>query len=235
METAARTKAIIESAAAAGATAVFACVNLHNFKALNVLVGPEKGDRILERVQTHLSGVSIECWRTGGDNFVALFEEGLETAVGRMRSFSWLYQVTVGATEAWRFEYGGAASRFVQPWRTMQAIMTPRCGLVGVGVRPDESLGQARQRCTDHATAAYEAGWTELTSGPWAGFAPLARGFWNERRIAEPACPKCESSKFDVVDQDLGWSREKCRTCKLEYDRNDVLIVQGEQTAGGYM
>lgn len=234
MDGAWRDKTIVDRAAATGEGGFLVCVNLQNFKALNVLVGHDEGDRILERVQCYLGDNAVECWRTGGDEFVILLENGFQGATERMRSFSWLYQITVGATEGWRFEYGGESSKAVYPWRTMQAVMTPRCGLATVGEDPEEALGLARQRCHDHAAAAYQAGWLALTAGTWAGFAPLSRGFSNEQRIAARACPQCGANNVDILDQDLGWNREKCKECELEYDRNDVLIVRGEQIEGGY-
>ena len=56
------------------------CTNLHNFKALNVLVGHDEGDRILSRVNDYLCTLSDSSWRTGGDEFVVVLRDELLSA-----------------------------------------------------------------------------------------------------------------------------------------------------------
>jgi hypothetical protein len=69
------------------------------------------------------------------------------------------------------------------------------------------------------------------------GFAPLARGAWtNENKLAVPAgCPACGHGQPTVLEEDLGWSRERCAGCDSSYDRTNVLFVLGEESEAGYL
>jgi GGDEF domain-containing protein len=220
---------IIKTAAMQAQPAVFVCVNLQNFKPFNIVLGSQKGDRFLERVQQRLGDIG-RTWRTGGDEFIVLVDGTLAIVTERVRAFSWLLHATVGATEAWSLRFADGRKSQTVPWRSFQVICTPRCGLAELGHGPgiSESLKLARHRCHDLRQAGADALLQD--------FAPLARGPWtNVNELAVPACPACGHGQLTVIEEDLGWSRERCSRCGASYERINVLSVLGEEFEAGYI
>src|SRR5713101_6500175 len=214
---------IIKTAATQPQPAVFLCVNLQNFKPFNVLLGHQRGDQFLERVQQRLGEIG-RTWRTGGDEFVVLVGGTFAAVTEQVRAFSWLLHTTVGATEAWSFRFADGRKSQTVPWRSFQVVCTPRCGLAELRPGPDfsESMKLARHRCDDLRQS-------DTPALP-QGFAPLARGPWtNENKLAAPACPACGHGQPTVIEDDLGWSRERCSRCDASYERINVLSVLGEE------
>jgi hypothetical protein len=219
---------IIETAATQALPAVFVCVNLQNFKAFNVLFGHQRGDQFLERVQQRPGAIG-RTWRTAGDELIMLVGGTLAAVTEQIRAFSWLSHTTVGATEAWSFRFADGRKSQALPWRCFQVVCTPRCGLAQLGPGPglSESLELARHRCDELRQTG--------TDAP-QGFAPLARGPWtNEKMLAAPSCPACGHGQPTVLEEDLGWSRERCSRCKASYERINVLSVLGEESEAGYL
>lgn len=221
---------ILRAAAATRPTA-FVYVDLHNFKPLNVLLGHPRGDEHLVRVQQGLAELG-RAWRVGGDEFVAL--GATADVVVRARAFSWLYQLVVGATEAWRFRFADERQTPVVPRRRFEVVCTPRCGVVklpaGTGQASRAELAEALQRAEDRCEAARASAGESVD-----GFAPLARGHWHgEQILAARHCPICSAASIVIEDQDLGWARERCAACGASYERSDSLFVLGEESSGGY-
>ena len=220
---------ILEAAAKQSGPAVFVCVNLQNFKPRNVLLGHDRGDRLLARAQERLGELG-RTWRTGGDELIALVGGGYADVRERARAFSWLLHIVVGATEAWSFRMADGRSTQTVPWRSFQVVCTPRCGLAELGPGPDlaATLRLARRRC-DELRRADAAALPE-------GFAPLVWGPWtNEKSLAAPTCPACGHNPPTVVSDDLGWSREHCARCGASYERVNMLWVLGEEAEAGYL
>src|SRR5262249_36161037 len=151
-----------------------------------------------------------------------------------VKAFSWLMNMTVGATEAWTFSFSDGRPPITKPWRSFLVVCTPRCGLAEIASDAAQALALARQRCD----ALCEPG----AAAP-PGFAPLAASWsnaislpWiNEIRLLPPSCPACGYDKPATVAEDLGWSREHCPRCAASYERNNVLCVLGEEIEAGYM
>ncbi len=213
---------------------VFACVNLHNFKAANVLIGHAAGDRILGEVQAALAASAHGCWRTGGDEFVALFRDEIGAAREAMRRFCWSFHRRFEALEAWRLECEEPTCDRVVVHAAVEAVLTPRCGLAPLGGDPASALEAARVACEAHAQAAFEAGHQALGTGPWAGFPRLARGL-DRRALAERACPRCGSAQCTAQQQEWGRTRERCGRCGLSFWRVGGRIVDGQLHEGAYL
>lgn len=99
-----RVAALIGAAATHDRPAALVCVNLQNFKALNVVLGHERCDQILAHVQRRLEEMGLT-WRTGGDEFVA---------------------IQLGPRARW-----GHAGKLMQPWNVVENV--PRDVLVSPG------------------------------------------------------------------------------------------------------
>lgn len=222
------------AAARAAHGGVLACVNLHNFKVMNVVLGFEAGDRILTEVRDALAARALGCWRTGGDEFVALLGGALPEATEQLRDFCWSFHRRVEAIEAWRVIADDPACGGLIPWARVEAVMTPRCGLSPIGPDPEGALDAARQACEAHAQAAFEAGHRALETGPWVGFPPLARGFSARRILAERCCPRCAARPPERLEEELGRARERCPRCGLLFTRLEARIVDGVVHEGGY-
>lgn len=234
---------ILEVAAAHTRPAVFAHVNLHCFKPYNVVLGHQRGDALLQQVQRQLEELG-RTWRVAGDEFVALVADPLDAATARLRAFSWLSHTVIGATEAWRFRFADGRELPAVPWRSFEVVCTPRCGIAELleGAEAGPALALAEQRCEELrvAAAARPTGATgsptERPAAAVPGFAPLASGPWsNQRQLAAPACPLCAAPRSEILEEDLGWARERCTRCETSYERSDVLIVLGEESSASYM
>jgi|GEM_PF-3971130 GGDEF domain-containing protein len=222
------------AAARAASGGVFACVNLHNFKAMNVVLGHAAGDRFLAEVQAALAAMALGCWRTGGDEFVALVRAELPEATEKLRAFCGAFHRRIEATQAWRVASDDPRCDGLVPWAIVEAVTTPRCGLASLGSDPDAALAAARAGCEAHALAAFEADHRTLETGPWAGFPPLTRGFSSRRIFAERCCPRCAACPPERLDEELGRAHERCPRCGLSFSRIDALIVDGVVHEGGY-
>ncbi|MBI3070840.1 MAG: diguanylate cyclase [Deltaproteobacteria bacterium] len=218
---------IIATASEHGRPAVFVCVNLQNFKPFNILLGHQRGDQFLERVQQRLTEIG-RSWRTGGDEFVTLAGGKLTAVTEQVSAFTWLFHVTIGATEAWSFRFDDQRKAAIVPWRSFQVVCTPRCGFAELGSDVSGSLHLARRQCDDIRQTDPDA--------LRPSFAPLATGPWtNEKKLATPICPACGDGQPIVIEDDLGWSRERCARCDASYERINVLSVFGEESEAGYM
>lgn len=202
--------------------AALLCVNLHNFKALNTVLGHDRGDRLLARTEAELRTVGA-IWRIAGDEFLALVGGPLSAVADRARALSWLLHTSVGFTLAWRIDFAdGRPAPPPIPWRVAEVTCAPRVGLAELGGDAAACVALARQRC-------YEVS----VSGPSHGFAPLSRGFTDVGPRADRACPACGSAPT-LLDQDLGWTSESCTACGAAYERTDVQYVLGEATDAGW-
>ena len=221
------------------APAVLVHVNLHCFKPYNVVLGHQRGDALLQQVQRQLEQLG-RTWRVAGDEFVALIAGPLEAATEKIRAFSWLSHTVIGATEAWRFRFADGRELPAVPWRSFEVVCTPRCGISELldGADAEAALALAERRCEELRIAATDAATVHVAATVPAapGFAPLASGPWsNQRQLASPACPLCAAPRSEILEEDLGWTREHCTACQLGYERSDVLIVLGEESSAGYL
>jgi hypothetical protein len=222
---ASRDDAIIQNAETQQRPALVVCVNLQNFKSFNTLLGYQKADRFLERVEHQLGEIG-STWRTGGNEFVTIGGGTPATVSVQVRAFSWLFHTTIGATEAWSFSFADGRRSSIVPWRSFEVVCTPRCGIAELGTDVSESLKLARGRCDDlrQATASPD-GFAPLTVAPWA----------NQKDLAAPTCPDCGHPRPAILEEDLGWSREHCPRCDARYERSNVMSVLGEVFEAGYM
>jgi GGDEF domain-containing protein len=218
---------IIEAAATQARPAAFVCVNLQNFKPFNLLLGYQKGDQFLKRLQQRLGEIG-RTWRTGSNEFVVLVGGAFATVSDQLRAFSWRFHAIIGGTEAWSFRFADGRTSPTVPWRNFLVVCTPRCGLAELGSNASESLEVARRRCEDLRNV-------EPALQP-QGFAPLANGPWtNERNLAVAACPTCGQVQPAIIEEDLGWSQERCSRCDASYERINILSVLGEEFESGYL
>jgi GGDEF domain-containing protein len=217
---------IIASATSHARPAAVVWIDLQNFKPLNVVLSFGPCDEFLVRLQRRLGEIG-RTWRTGGDEFVTLVGGELPAVTEQIKAFSWLFHTTVDATEAWSFRFSDGRESQLVSWRTFQVVCTPRCGLVELGTDAAESLELAHRRCDAQRTG------DPLTLYP--GFAPIAKGPWtNQTMLATSSCPACGHASPIIIDEDLGWSQERCPRCDVAYERTNMLVVQGKEFEAGY-
>jgi len=220
-----REAAIITAATTHDRPAALVCVNLQNFKALNVVLGHKRCDQILAHVQRRLEEMGLT-WRTGGDEFITILRGTLPVVTEQVKAFSWRFHMTIGVTEAWSFAFATGQKSSLVPWRAFQVVCTPRCGIVELGPDAATSHDLARRRCDDLRMGL-------ATSPP--GFAPLTKGPWtHQQELATEGCPTCHHGQPAILDCDLGWSHEHCARCDASYERNNVICVLGEESEAGY-
>lgn len=230
----ARFREAILAAAEERRPCALAYVDLHNFKAFNVLVGHASGDAHLQRVLIALQAVG-RTLRVAGDGFVVLAERA--SYLAELRAGSWQLRAVLGATEAWAFAFEDGRRVAPVPWRSFQVICTPRCGVVELEAASEVADGAAVEAALGEAEARCEAMRAEGAAAA-AGFAPLGTRPWHdEQRLAEQACPSCGAGKEAIVleAEDLGWARERCTRCAATYERRDKLWVLGEEHDAAYM
>ena len=211
-----------------------AYVELHNFKAFNVLVGHAGGDAHLQRVLSALQEVG-RALRVAGDGFVVLAERA--SYLAELRACSWRLRAVLGATEAWTFTFADGRRVAPVPWRSFQVICTPRCGVGELGAASEAPLQATLDETLEAAAARCQAMRAEGAAAA-AGFAPLGTRPWHdEQRLAERACPGCGAAEAALVleEEDLGWARERCSRCAASYERRDKLWVLGEEHDAAYM
>ncbi len=205
-----------------------ACLNFRNFKVFNVFAGHAAGDAVVARLQSLLAELSLKSWITGGGEVVAVFAQPLGAARESCRRLSWLFYLRFGVTEAWRIEFadGASATERLLPFRAFDVVCVPRVGLAEIGSDADAAITRAFDHSEEHRRVS--------STGDWVGFAPLPTGHWtNLITLAEPLCPRC-GGKPEIVDEDLGWSKERCPACAAEYQRHDRIFVDGREQSGGY-
>jgi GGDEF domain-containing protein len=229
----ARERSILAAAQAATAAgrgqAVFLAVNMNNMKAFNVVMGVAAGDKLLAGVEQGLRRLG-PTWRTGGDEFVALVPGELAEARDRVRAFTWLYHARVSATDAWEIQFPDGRATQLVPWQHYEIVCNPRCGLAEIArddgaeaERAERALELARRRCHQ---AAIDPGLHTAQ-----GFAPIVRQPGSRaHKLAPGGCPVCKHDRPEVLNQDLGWSAERCPGCGLTYERFAKQYVLGEET-----
>lgn len=234
----ARFREAILAAAVERRPCALAYVELHNFKAFNVLVGHAGGDAHLQRVLSALQEVG-HALRVAGDGFVVLAERA--TYLAELRACTWQLRAVLGATEAWTFTFADGRRVAPVPWRSFQVICTPRCGAVELGAARETAVGAVVEAALDEALGAAAARCQAMRAegaAVAAGFAPLGTRPWHdEQRLAEKACPGCGAAEAALVldEEDLGWARERCTRCAAAYERHDKLWVLGEEHDAAYM
>jgi GGDEF domain-containing protein len=227
---AARERAILDAVRAHRGPAVLVAVNMNGMKAFNAVLGHAAGDQVLRGVEAGLARIGV-VWRTGGDEFVGLLPGDLAQARDRVRAFTWLYNVRVGATDAWEFRFKDGRPSLLVPVDHIEVVCNPRCGLAEIGQGPNgpaHALELARRRC---AQAAVDPGLHTTL-----GFAPIVRHPWTRaRKLAAAGCPLCKFDRPTVLDKDLGESRETCPGCGVDYQRVDKVFVLGREESAGYL
>lgn len=230
----ARFREAILAAAEERRPCALAYVELHNFKAFNVLVGHAGGDAHLQRVLSTLQEVG-HALRVAGDGFVVLAERA--TYLAELRACSWQLRAVLGATEAWTFAFADGRRVAPVPWRSFQVICTPRCGVVELGAASEVAEGAAVEAALGEAESRCQTMRAEGVAAA-AGFAPLGTRPWHdEQRLAEQVCPGCGAAEEAIVleEEDLGWARERCTRCAATYERRDKLWVLGEEHDAAYL
>jgi hypothetical protein len=201
-------------------------VNLSNFKAFNTVAGYKAGDELIAGIERGMALLG-PAWRTGGNEFIGLLPVGLAAARERVRGFTWLFHIKIGVTMAWQFRFDDGRAPALVPSQHVELVCNPRCGLVAVGPSPEAALDAARQACEHAATHPEE----HLRQG----FAPIHRPAFGERRkLAEPGCPACGHAAPEIIEADLGWSRERCPACQVGYEREDRQFVLGRDESAGH-
>jgi len=212
------TNDITAAASRVGRPASFVCVNLQNFKPLNIVLGYQRGDQILCALEQHLNRLG-PTWRTGGDEFMSIVQGNFDDVILRVGALSWLFYTSVGATEAWSFQLEGGHETPLVPWRSFRVVCSPRCGVAALGNDVAEALELARQRCEELKRP---------TATPPLGFAPLVKQSWlDETILSVAACPLC-GGKPHATNDDLGSTLESCGSCRASYRRINMLVVLGE-------
>lgn len=188
---------------------VYAWINLSNFKPFNEVLGHERGDQHLARVQQTLGELG-RAWRTGGDEFAVLIPAEGDLATVAPVIEAWADRLTerVAATQQWTFRYpeGGAVRTVI--WRSFDVVCAPRCGLapLAAGGDPAAALSSARAACEALRPAIYQ---------PWH----------NLQILAARGCPACDAADPVILEQDLDWSRERCSACGAHYERTDAIVA----------
>jgi GGDEF domain-containing protein len=220
-----REREIVSAATTHPGPLTLVCVNLNNFKAWNAVLGHERGDVALRAVEDSLRRLGTT-WRTGGDEFVVLVGGTRAAASARVLPFTWLHHMKIGACDAWELHFSdGRPTRFV-PSRYFELECTPRCGLAEVHTDVLAALAEARRLCEQ---AAIDPSTHE------EGFAPIRRSWTVQRSLAARGCPDCGWAKPELVDADLGWSRETCPACGIGYERFEKQVVLGQVADASYM
>ncbi|MDY0002746.1 MAG: hypothetical protein RBU30_15725 [Polyangia bacterium] len=218
--------------------AVLVVANATNMKIWNGVVGREAGDRYLAAMAERLRHPSDGCWRSGGDELLAVFHGELERTRARLAGLSWMLHSVVSATLGWRFGFPSGETSPFFPSRLVEAQVCPRFGFVaiepGVAGQLEEALARARAHAEAHAEAAFQADWAPLASGPWRGFAPLLRGLITRKTIGGVACPRCGVPVMEAEDLGAGVSSERCRVCGSSYERYEHMVVFGEEREASF-
>jgi hypothetical protein len=201
-------------------------VNLCRFKLVNVFLGHSRADRLLRYVEGQLEEIG-RTWRLGSE-FVTVASGSATAVTAKARTFSWAARSAFTVTESWIYRFGDNRGQVVVPHRHFEVICTPRFGLAELEGDARTALVEAIRQCDESG----QSGNTPYTDG----FAPMPReGFSNEHRLAEHACPGCGHPGPTVIDEDLGYTKERCPECSLEYERYEQQAVLGQTTEGGYM
>ncbi len=225
-----REREILAAASEHAGPAVFVAVNMNSMKAFNVVMGLEVGDQVLRAVEQGLGRIGA-VWRTGGDEFVALVAGDLAAVRDKVRAFTWLYNIRVGATDAWEFVFSDGRANLLVPHDTIELVCNPRCGLAEKSASPDADVAHvlelARRRC---AQAAIDPGLHTAV-----GFAPIVRHPWSRaRKLASRGCPLCKFDRPTIIAQDLGETSEHCPGCNASYDRIEKIFVLGREESGAF-
>jgi len=198
---------VLVAASTSARPAGIAWINLQNFKPLNAVLGHERCDQHLARVQQTLGELG-RAWRTGGDELAAIVVGDLATVAPLIEAWAAALTERVAATEGWTFRYpeGGPVRTVI--WRSFDVVCTPRCGLARLAPAgdPEEALAAARAQCERLRPSTYQ---------PWH----------NERILAARGCPACDAADPAILEQDLDWSRERCAACGAHYERTDEIVA----------
>jgi len=226
-----RQQELLAAAATCEGPATFVYVDIHNFKAFNVLRNHKNGDRQIARLQERLGAIG-RTWRVGGDEFVVLALAPHASVRQMVRAVSWLMNITLGATEAWSIRFSDGRPELTVPYVSYVVSCTPRCGLAEVQADPAAALALAERRCDDLAfpdrSPARAAALAE-------GFPPLGPRMGDgATELARRGCPACGHDRPTTISVDLGYSDEMCPRCDARYDRINKMFVLEEDFEAGY-